>query len=171
MNTWADEFFETWQDAWSTGTDEVMKYVTDDIEYWDVTLDEPIRGADEYARYCDGFFAAFTECRFTLREPVIHEGDRVTEPWAFSGRNTGPLWIGLPATGKRVETHGTDIFEFRDGKVCREHSYYDVLSSLRQFGLWAPIGSRTESLAMGLGGVAVRGRRAIDSLPIPGASR
>ena len=123
MSKWADEFFVTWQKAWSTGTGEVMKYVTDDIEYWDVTLDEPIRGADAYAEYCDGFFAAFTECEFTMREPVIHEGDRVTEPWAFRGLNSGPLWIGLPATGRRVETHGTDIFEFRDGKVCREHSY------------------------------------------------
>jgi steroid delta-isomerase-like uncharacterized protein len=168
MSKWADEFFVTWQKAWSTGTEEVMKYITDDIEYWDVTMDEPIRGADDYAAYCDGFFAAFTECEFTMREPVIHEGDRVTEPWAFRGLNSGPLWIGLPATGRRVETHGTDIFEFRDGKVCREHSYYDVLSSLRQFGLWAPIGSRRESVAMGVGGAAVKGRSVLASLPIAG---
>lgn len=168
MSEWAEEFFNRWQKAWSTGTGAVLGHVTDDIEYWDVTMDEPIRGREEYGRYCDGFFEAFTECEFSKREPLIHEGDRITEPWAFKGVNTGPLWIGLPATGRPVETHGTDIFEFRDGKVCREHSYYDVLSSLRQLGLWAPIGSRAEGAAMGLGGAVVRGKRAIESLPIVG---
>jgi steroid delta-isomerase-like uncharacterized protein len=167
MSKWADEFFVTWQKAWSTGTEEVMKHVTDDIEYWDVTMDEPLRGRDAYAEYCDGFFRAF-EGEFSLREPVIHEGDRVTEPWAYRGRNVGPTWIGLPASGRMIETHGTDIFEFRDGKVCREHSYYDVLDSLRQLGLWVPIGSRAESAAMGVGGLAIRGRRALDSLPLVG---
>lgn len=164
MSKWAEEFFSEWQKAWSTGTAEVLEHVTDDIEYWDVTLAEPIRGKEAYGRYCDAFFEAFTG-EFSKREPLIHEGDRVTEPWAFSGVNTGPIWIGLPATGRKVETHGTDIFEFRDGKVCREHSYYDVLSTLRQLGLWAPIGSRAEGAAMGVGSAVVRGRKAVEAMP------
>lgn len=32
---WADDFFGDWQRAWEKGTDEVMKHVTDDIEYWE----------------------------------------------------------------------------------------------------------------------------------------
>ena len=166
MSEWADDFFKTWQNAWSTSTDEVMQYVTDDIEYWDVTLPAPIFGRDAYAEHCDNFFTAFTECRFTCREPVIHEGDRVTEPWAFTGLNSGPLWIGLPATGKRLVSEGTDIFEFRDGKVCREHSNYDVLGNLRSLGLWPEIDSRTESVAMTLGGAALNARKAISQLPL-----
>lgn len=164
VGKWADEFFVDWQAAWNSGTAEVLEYVTDDIEYWDVTLPEPIHGRDEYAAHCDRFFAAFTELNWTMREPVIHEGDRVTEPWAFTGLNSGPLWIGLPASGERIETAGTDIFEFRDGRVCREHSYYDVVGSLRQLGLWPAIGGRGESAAMTVGGAAVRGRRALKSI-------
>ncbi|MGA1212827.1 MAG: nuclear transport factor 2 family protein, partial [Solirubrobacterales bacterium] len=72
MSEWSDDFFCTWQKAWNTGTDAVLEYVTDDIEYWDVTLAEPIRGKARYADYCDGFFAAFSELNFTMREPVIH---------------------------------------------------------------------------------------------------
>lgn len=168
MSSWADEFFAEWQRAWSTGTEAVLEHVTDDIEYWDVTLAEPLRGREEFARHCDGFFAAFSELEWWMREPVIHEHDRVAEPWAFKGLNSGPLWIGLPASGKRIETEGTDIFEFRDGKVCREHSYYDVASSLRQMGLWPPIGGLAERLAMSAGGMAVHARRAVEGLPIPG---
>lgn len=163
MSRWADDFFGDWQKAWNTGTAEVLRYVTDDIEYWDVTLPEPIHGLDAYAAHCDSFFTAFTELDWTMREPVIHEGDRVAEPWAFRGLNSGPLWIGLPASGERIETAGTDIFEFRDGRVCREHSFYDVVGSLRQLGLWPAIGSRGEGAAMTIGGAAVRGRRALRS--------
>ncbi|MGA7396551.1 MAG: ester cyclase [Solirubrobacterales bacterium] len=170
MSEWADGFFKEWQEAWNTGTEAVLELVTDDIEYWDVTLDQPLRGIQEYAGHCDNFFAAFSECQWSMREPVIHEPetDRVTEPWAFTGVNSGPLWIGLPATGRQLNTIGTDIFEFRDGKVCREHSFYDVVSSLRQLGLWPGIGSQTESFVMSLGSAALNGRKALSRLPIPG---
>ena len=64
MSEWADDFFRVWQKAWNTGTEAVLEHVTDDIEYWDVTLSEPIRGRDAYARYCDGFFTAFLAGRY-----------------------------------------------------------------------------------------------------------
>jgi steroid delta-isomerase-like uncharacterized protein len=159
---WADEFFAEWQRAWSTGTDAVMEHVTDDVEYWDVTLSDPIRGREDFCRFVDGFFAAFTEIEWSLREPVVAEGNRVAEPWRFRGVNSGPLWIGLAASGRRLETIGTDIFEFRDGKVCREHSFYDVTSSLRQLGLWPPIGGLAERAAMAAGSAAMRTRRLIE---------
>ena len=159
-----DGFFEEWQRAWGSGTDAVLEHVTDDIEYWDVTLLEPIHGREAYAQHCDNFFTAFTECSWSLREPVLQDGDRVTEPWSFKGLNSGPLWIGLPATGKWLESKGTDIFEFRDGKVCREHSFYDVVGNLRALGLWPGIGSRTEGVAMTAAGVAIRGTGAIRKL-------
>jgi steroid delta-isomerase-like uncharacterized protein len=168
VSDWADGFFREWQRAWNTGTEAVLEYVTDDIEYWDVTLAEPIHGREAYAEHCDRFFTAFSECDWTMREPVIHEGDRVAEPWAFRGLNSGPIWIGLPATGRTLETKGTDIFEFRDGRVSREHSFYDVVSSLRQLGLWPPIGSRREGVAMGFGSAALTARRTLSSLPVPG---
>ena len=67
MSEWADEFFRNWQIAWNTGTAEVLAYVTDDIEYWDVTLEQPIRGREAYAKHCDGFFAAFSQLDWSMR--------------------------------------------------------------------------------------------------------
>jgi steroid delta-isomerase-like uncharacterized protein len=159
--TWADDFFAVWQRAWETDTAAVLEHVTDDIEYWDVTLTETLRGRAAYASYVDGFFAAFTAITWSLREPVIAEGDRVTEPWRCQARNSGPLWIGLPASGRTIDTIGTDIFEFRDGRVCREHSFYDVTGNLRQLGLWPGIGSPVERGLMGVAGLGLRARRAV----------
>jgi len=161
MGARADTFFSDWQQAWSTDTAAVMAHVTDDVEYWDATLPEPIRGAPAYADYVEGFFTAFSEIEWSLREPVIEEGGRVAEPWRCRALNSGPLWIGLPATGKRLETTGTDIFEFRDGKVRREHSFYDVQSSMRQLGLWPNQGGAVEKATMSVAGLAVTARREI----------
>jgi steroid delta-isomerase-like uncharacterized protein len=159
---WADDFFVTWQAAWATGTEAVLEHVTDDVEYWDVTLAAPLHGRDAYARYVDGFFTAFSEIRWSLREPVIAQGDRVTEPWRCEAVNSGPLWIGLPASRKRLDTIGTDIFQFRDGKVCREHSFYDVAANLRQLGLWPAIGSVAERGLMGAAGLGLHARRIVE---------
>ncbi len=166
---WADDFFETWQRAWETGTDAVIEHVDPQIEYWDVTLAEPLQGADAYREYVDGFFTAFSEVEWSLREPVITDSllpgsGRVTEPWRCRCLNSGPLWIGLPASGRRLETVGTDIFEFRDGKVCREHSFYDVTGNLRQLGLWPAHGGIGEKVTMGAAGLGVRARRMIPGL-------
>ncbi len=162
--SWADDFFATWQRAWETGTDEVMRHVSDDITYWDVTLPEPIRGTEAYRAFVDGFFAAFTEIEWSLREPVIAEGERVTEPWRCRCLNSGPLWIGLPASGRGLETVGTDIFEFNHGKVCREHSFYDVTGSLRQLGIMPSQGGIGERLTMGAAGLGIRARRLLPGM-------
>ncbi len=164
MGEWADEFFRDWQRAWSAGSDEVLGHVADDIEYWDVTLAEPIRGIEAYEEYVDGFFRAFSEIEWSLREPVIAEGERVTEPWRCRALNSGPLWIGLPASGRRLDTIGTDIFEFREGKVCREHSFYDVAGNLRQLGVLPGQGSVAERLTMGAAGLGLRARRLVPGL-------
>ena len=161
---WADEFFAVWQRAWATGTEAVLEHVTDDIEYWDVTLAEPLRGRDAFSTYVDGFFRAFSEIEWTMREPVIPAGDRVAEPWRCRCVHSGPLWIGLPATGRRLDTQGTDIFEFREGKVCREHSFFDVTENLRQLGVMPGRDGPGERAMLGAAGAGVRARRAIARL-------
>jgi len=43
--------------------------------------------------------------------------------------------------------------------VCREHSFYDVQSSMRQLGLWPAQGGAVEKATMSLAGLAVTARR------------
>ena len=164
MGKWADDFFMQWQAAWSSDTDAVLGFVTPDVEYWDVTLDEPIRGRDAYAEYVDGFFKAFTEIEWSQREPPVEEGRRVAETWRLQAVNSGPLWIGLPATGRALDVMGTDIFEFRDGLIMREHSYYDVAASLRQLGMLPTAGSPAARAVFGAAGLGLRARRLIPGL-------
>jgi|GEM_PF-885765 len=145
MSEWSDEFFVKWRAAWNTSTEDIMDLVTDDIEYWDPTLASPVTNIQDYAVRLDRFFNSMSDANWTLRDSVIFEEfedgtARASESWAFTGLNTGPLWTGDAASNKRVESIGADIYEFRDGLVCRQYSYFDVLESLRQLGV-APKGS------------------------------
>lgn len=122
-----------------------MDLVTDDIEYWDPTLARPVTNIQDYAVRLDRFFNSISDVSWTQRDSVIFEEfedgtARASESWAFTGTNTGTLWTGDEASNKTVEAIGADVYEFRDGLVCKQYSYFDVLESLRQFGV-APEGS------------------------------
>lgn len=70
-------------------------------------------------------------------EHMVAEGDLVAVHWIGTGTNTGE-GNGLPATGRRVEARGMTLFRFRDGRIAEEWGVVDMLSALRQLGLWPP---------------------------------
>ena len=64
-------------------------------------------------------------------------GDLVAVHWTASGTNTQP-GMGFPATGKHIQISGMTIFRFKAGKISEEWSAWDMLSVLRQMGLFPP---------------------------------
>lgn len=76
-------------------------------------------------------------------EDQIAEMDRVVSLW------TGILthsfsFLGVPATGKRVDTRGIVISRIAGGKVAEEWYHDDFYSVLRQLGAAPPIKSGSE---------------------------
>lgn len=68
---------------------------------------------------------------------LVADGDLVAVHWTTSGTNTQP-GMGLPATGKKIKVSGMTIFRFRAGKISEEWSAWDMLSVLKQAGLFPP---------------------------------
>ena len=66
---------------------------------------------------------------------VVAEGDLVAVHWTAWGTNTQP-GMGLPATGKPIKVSGITIFRFKTGKISEEWSAWDMLSVLKQAGLF-----------------------------------
>ncbi len=68
---------------------------------------------------------------------MVAEGELVAVHWTAWGTNTQP-GMGLPATGKAIRVSGITIFRFKTGKISEEWSAWNMLSVLKQAGLFPP---------------------------------
>jgi steroid delta-isomerase-like uncharacterized protein len=95
----------------------------------DATLEEDMAAAKEERK-------ALPDMRMKVNQ-ILAERDLVAVHWTVSGTNT-QAGMGFPATGKTIKIDGMTLFRFRDGKICEEWSAWDMLSVLRQAGLYSP---------------------------------
>ena len=52
----------------------------------------------------------------------------------LTGTHKGPL-LGIPATNKKIDTHGCNVIELRNGKAVRSRLYADNATLFQQLGL------------------------------------
>ena len=55
----------------------------------------------------------------------------LTKHWNFKGKHTGNFF-GIPATGNKLNLSGTTIVTMRDGRIAKEHDFFDMKSMLDQ---------------------------------------
>jgi len=90
-------------------------------------------------------------------DACVVAGERATAPRRYGGGDRvsvgceSAVWLrvsleppGFAPTGRRWELDGGDFYEYRDGRVCKVRSPYDVLSASRQLGLLPAAGGRAE---------------------------
>jgi len=78
--------------------------------------------------------AALPDLRVRV-DHIVAEGDLVSVAWTASGTHTG-LGMGLSPTGRHVTCNGMTLFRFAGGKIAEEWSVFDMLSVLKQLGLY-----------------------------------
>lgn len=74
--------------------------------------------------------AAFPDFRVTVLE-LLQEGDKVVARVTFSGTHQGEF-MGMPASGNRVEWPVIDILQFRDDKAIAHWGLSDMTSAMTQ---------------------------------------
>ncbi|MGA7292914.1 MAG: ester cyclase [Terriglobales bacterium] len=95
----------------------------------DFTLAEDLATAREERK-------AMPDLQFAVNH-MVAEGDLVVVHWTAWGTNTQP-GMGLPATGKPIRISGMTLFRFKAGKISEEWNAWNVLSVLKQAGLFPP---------------------------------
>jgi steroid delta-isomerase-like uncharacterized protein len=96
------------------------------------TLPEPIRGPDGFRTFVTTLRTAFPDIVFTV-ERQIAEGDKVASRWTIQGTHRGEF-LGVPASGRRVQDQGVDIFRIEGGRIA------EVWVNENDFGLMQQIG-------------------------------
>ena len=70
-------------------------------------------------------------------EKILVDGDQVAWRWRTRGVHTGEF-LGVPASGNRVEVAGNDIGLMRDGKLAELWMEVDMLDVMVQLGAIEP---------------------------------
>lgn len=87
-------------------------------------------GVTQYFRM---LIAAFPDLRMAA-EDVIASGDKAVARVRVTGTHKGPF-LGISATGKRVDVQLIDIIRFGDDGLAREHwGVVDQLTMMQQLG-------------------------------------
>ena len=66
---------------------------------------------------------------------VVVDGERVAGVWRMAWTQIGDLWGMIPADGKRIELHGIDYFQVRNGRIVRTRHVEDWVGVLMQLGV------------------------------------
>jgi len=79
------------------------------------------------------YIAAFPDLRLNA-EDVLASGDKVVARLRATGTHQGEF-MGIPATGKRVDVQLIDIFRLGDGLVHEHWGVIDALAMMQQLGV------------------------------------
>ena len=78
--------------------------------------------------------AGFPDMRFDV-EDILADGDKVVARLHVTGTQTGSF-MGIPATGRRIDVAAIDIVRFAEDGLAHEHwGVMDVMSIMQQLGV------------------------------------
>lgn len=127
----------------NTGNLELGKsIISPDVIFYAPTSPEPMTGFEGYTQVLDMMRGAMPDVHWNVEE-MIAEGDKVMVRYTMTGTQTQPL-MGIPATGKPIKVTAMNIYEFKDGKIIREHGLPDMFSLMIQLGVIPMPGQQQE---------------------------
>jgi steroid delta-isomerase-like uncharacterized protein len=119
--------------------DSVDETHSPDCIHHDPSNPAPIRGSEEIKKRLGTVIEAFPDIKIDLID-LIAEGDKVVAYWTLSGTQKGPF-VGLPATGKKVEAmQGVIIHRLEDGQIVEDWAIRDTMGMMVQLGFVTPPG-------------------------------
>lgn len=110
--------------------------ISPDVVFYAPTSPHPMHGFQGYAAVLDMMRGAMPDVSWKAEESIA-DGNKVMVRFTMSGTQTKPF-MGMPASGKKVSATAMNIYEFKDGKIIREHGLPDLFSMLIQLGAIPP---------------------------------
>ena len=111
--------------------------VTDqNCELLNVPMGSTLRGPDGVRQFLMGWATAFPDSTVEITSIIASE-DRVAVEFIGRGTHTGPLHTptgDIAPTGHSIEIHFCDVHTLKNGKLVSQHTYYDVMTMMRQLG-------------------------------------
>jgi len=126
----ANKYFNAWN-ARDAGA--ILASLNPSGTYADPMTGGPLTG-EGIREYVELLWSAFPDLNFEIRSAAETGDGRVAAEWIMRGTNSGPF-MGLPPSGKCIETTGADFIQTESGKVSSVVGYFDGGEVPRQLGL------------------------------------
>jgi steroid delta-isomerase-like uncharacterized protein len=120
-----------YEDLWNTGNlaaaDEILSST---FTFYPPDAPEGLRGRATYKAYVQLHRGTLPDLRITVTD-VLAEGDRVAVQWTAQGTHHGAYGSVAP-TGAEVIVRGMDLVHIAGGRIVALHSFFDLLTVVRQ---------------------------------------
>jgi predicted ester cyclase len=110
----------------------IPEYIAPDFLPHDSAPNTP-RGPEAIRLLVVNMAKSFPKRKLT-NDLIVCGGDMVVAYQTVEGTNDGPLFGGLPPTGKSFNFKWVDIYRFKDGKVVERWGAGDSLGMMQQMG-------------------------------------
>jgi steroid delta-isomerase-like uncharacterized protein len=91
---------------------------------------QTVYGPEGFYPFFDRMQAAFSDARATVHQTIAQD-DTICIRWSFTMKHTG-AGLGMPPTGKTLETTGISILRLADGKAVEAWQNWDMLGLMQQ---------------------------------------
>jgi steroid delta-isomerase-like uncharacterized protein len=134
--------------AWNRGDAAgVVANMAEDVIWRDVALGMPMQGPAALEAAVEAYMHAFPDLHLKVNSYTV-DGLRLAQEWTSTGTHKGEI-MGIPPTGRWVETHGCLITTCDDGgRVIEGSVYWNPLEMLRQLGLASAVAGASATTAM-----------------------
>lgn len=114
--------------------DGFLDLVADDmIEHEELPFPEASGGKAGVGALFQSMFNAFPDFEMVVEDTIV-EGDKVVIRVKAQGTHQGDF-MGIPATGRRIEVPLIDIMRVRDGKIAEHWGVMDNAAMMQQLGV------------------------------------
>jgi steroid delta-isomerase-like uncharacterized protein len=121
---------------WNTGDLAVMEeFYSPEVVVHFATGPAPM---EAYKKVCAAYFGGFPDLDIST-DDLVAEGDKVVKRWTARCTHSGE-YMGIPATGNKLEVKGIEIFRLADGKIAEVWASMDSLGMMQQLGVIPPLG-------------------------------
>jgi steroid delta-isomerase-like uncharacterized protein len=126
-------------EAWNTHDIEaILEHLDPDVVWTDPTLPEPVRGKEAVRKELKNTFTAFPDLHLPSEDFEVYvdaANQTGVSTWSFAGTMTGPLDIGVPATGRSVRMRGANQTRYRNELISEFTQYFDTYDLMEQLGM------------------------------------
>ena len=113
--------------------DQYLQLLDDSFVMENEMAPAPIHGKQAVRQMLEGYFKGVPDFHIEI-EQIITSGDHVVVRTHATGSNKG-TFLDIPATNKKIDIHGCNVTEVRNGKAIRSRLYADNAKLFQQVGV------------------------------------